>query len=890
MKNICVGLLAHVDAGKTTLSEALLYQSGAIRKAGRVDNRDAFLDTYALEKERGITIFSKMATLTAGETYVTLLDTPGHVDFSAEMERTLSVLDYAVLIVSGADGVQGHTKTLWGLLAKYEVPAFIFVNKMDQPGTDREALLAEIRRELSPACVDFAEAGSDAWAETLAMSGDEELLEDYLAEGAGVIDEETVRWLIDLRQVFPCFFGSALRMQGTAELLEALDGLTRMPEYPEEFGARAFKIARDEEGKRLTYLKVTGGKLLVKESLTRDGEKIQQIRVYSGRKYEAVPEVSPGMVCAVLGLTDTRPGQGFGCEEDALLPVLEPVLTYQVYFPAGVEPFVMLPKMRELEEEDPKLHVIWIEETQEIQVQLMGRVQLEVLREVMKERFGVEAEFGSGSILYKETVAAPVVGIGHYEPLRHYAEVHVLIEPGRPGSGITLATACSEDVLSRNWQRLILTHLAEKEHRGVLTGSPVTDVKITLIAGRAHLKHTEGGDFRQATYRAVRHGLKRARSILLEPVYEFRLEIPEENIGRAMSDLTRMGGEFGPPYQENGRAMLAGTVPVASLGDYQAEVTAYTRGTGKLMVNVKGYAPCHNAEEVIEARGYDSETDPRNPTGSVFCAHGAGFYVDWKDVERYAHLQAVLPGDEGRARLRADSFEPLPAYHREEGKWIGTDEVDEIVRSASSANRGKQRPRRNGVVRRRRAEQEMKVRSYGEESARRPAKPAPKLDDYLLVDGYNIIFAWPELRAMAETNVEGARLALQDTMCDYKAMWGGQVIVVFDAYRVKGHDTEISDYHNIHVVFTREAETADQYIEKFAHENSHRYNVTIATSDGMEQIIIRGENCLLLSARDLKDEVERVRNSLREEHLQESVTRMNTLEEKLKQAGADKIR
>ncbi|MBR1758251.1 MAG: TetM/TetW/TetO/TetS family tetracycline resistance ribosomal protection protein [Lachnospiraceae bacterium] len=874
-KYICAGLLAHVDAGKTTLSEAMLYESGTIRKAGRVDNQDAFLDNNALERERGITIFSKMAVLEFGETHLTLVDTPGHVDFSAEMERTLSVLDYAILIISGADGVQGHTKTLWMLLEKYQVPVFIFINKMDQPGTDGQALLHELRRELSINCVDLAARGTEEFAETLAMCGDEALLDRFLSEGASVIDTEAIASLIQKRGIFPCLFGSALRMQGVKELLASLDELMRQPTYPEAFGARIFKIARDEEGKRLTYLKVTGGRLKVKDALRTDGEKLQQIRVYSGRKYEAVAEAVPGMICAVTGLSDTHPGQGCGYEEDALLPVLEPVLTYQVLFPEGVEPFVMLPKMRELEEEDPKLSVIWNEESQEILVSLMGRVQLEVLHEVILERFGVDVAFGPGSIVYKETIAAPMVGIGHYEPLRHYAEVQLLLEPGKPGSGLTFATACSEDLLSRNWQRLILTHLAEKEHRGVLTGSAITDMKITLVAGRAHLKHTEGGDFRQATYRAVRHGLKRAISVLLEPVYAFELDIPEENLGRAMNDLTRMGGQFGAPYQEHGRAMLAGTVPVASLGDYQADVTAYSHGTGKLFVTLKGYAPCHNTEEVVAARGYDSELDPRNPTGSVFCAHGAGFYVDWTQVERYAHLHVVLPGDEDISRKKMQEFEPVPAYQRDEGKWLGVSEVDEILAQAGSANRGGKRPK-NGVVRRTRREESPVTRSYGTSSGK-AAKPAEKKEDYLLVDGYNIIFAWEELRSLAETTVDGARERLLEIMSNYQGIRGMHVIVVYDAYRVKGHKTELYDYHNIHVVYTAEAETADQYIEKFAHENSHKYNVTIATSDGLEQIIIRGEDCLLLSARDLLEDVNAASKQLREEYLGERVQRMNQL-------------
>lgn len=848
MGKIVVGILAHVDAGKTTLSEGMLYTSGAIRTMGRVDNRDAFLDTYALERERGITIFSKQAVFPLGTTQVTLLDTPGHVDFSPEMERTLQVLDYAILVISGADGVQGHTRTLWNLLRRYEIPTFVFVNKMDQKGTDAEVLLQELKNVLEEGCVDFSAKRDVHFYEEAAVCS-EDALEEFLETGR--LKKETLQELFLERQLFPCFFGSALRLEGVKEFVEQMQELIKVPAYPETFGAKVFKIARDEAGNRLTYLKITGGSLKVKAVI--EGQKVNQIRIYSGEKYEAVNEVEAGSICAVTGLSDTYPGEGLGAEQGTYLPVLEPVLNYQVIPTEGDDPILLLPKLRELEEEEPQLHIVWEEALQEIHVQLMGEVQLEVLKTLIYERFGAEVEFGQGNILYKETIQNTVEGVGHFEPLRHYAEVHLLLEPGEPGSGVQCMSVCSEDLLDRNWQRLILTHLMETEHRGVLTGAPITDIRITLVSGKAHLKHTEGGDFRQAVYRAVRQGLKQADSVLLEPYYEYRLELPSENVGRAMTDIERMHGTFGLPQTEADRTILTGMAPVSTMRDYQKEVHAYTRGNGTLQCTLKGYAPCHNTEEVLAATGYDSERDTLHPTGSVFCAHGAGFLVPWYEVKEYMHLPSIMQ------EKPSDSPEEKQTAYRvskETDAWIDTEEVDRIIAQSVGANKKqKTLPKK-------------KVPEYYK-STSKPKKQEVR-EEYLLVDGYNVIFAWEDLKDLAQVSIDGARGKLLDVLCDYQGMKKCNLIVVFDAYRVQGHKTEISTYHNIHVVFTKEAETADQYIEKFAHENGKKYNVTVATSDGLEQIIIRGQGCRLLSARELKDEIERTKKTLFEEHPQES--------------------
>ena len=848
MGKIVVGILAHVDAGKTTLSEGMLYTSGAIRTMGRVDNRDAFLDTYALERERGITIFSKQAVFPLGTTQVTLLDTPGHVDFSPEMERTLQVLDYAILVISGADGVQGHTRTLWNLLRRYEIPTFVFVNKMDQKGTDAEVLLQELKNVLEEGCVDFSAKRDVHFYEEAAVCS-EDALEEFLETGR--LKKETLQELFLERQLFPCFFGSALRLEGVKEFLEQMQELIKVPEYPDTFAAKVFKIARDEAGNRLTYLKITGGSLKVKAVI--EGQKVNQIRIYSGEKYEAFNEAKAGSICAVTGLSDTYPGEGLGAEQGTYLPVLEPVLNYQVIPTEGDDPILLLPKLRELEEEEPQLHIVWEEALQEIHVQLMGEVQLEVLKTLIYERFGAEVEFGQGNILYKETIQNTVEGVGHFEPLRHYAEVHLLLEPGEPGSGVQCMSVCSEDLLDRNWQRLILTHLMETEHRGVLTGAPITDIRITLVSGKAHLKHTEGGDFRQAVYRAVRQGLKQADSVLLEPYYEYRLELPSENVGRAMTDIERMHGTFGLPQTEADRTILTGMAPVSTMRDYQKEVHAYTRGNGTLQCTLKGYAPCHNTEEVLAATGYDSERDTLHPTGSVFCAHGAGFLVPWYEVKEYMHLPSIM-----QEKPSDSSEEKQTAYRvsKETDAWIDTEEVDRIIAQSVGANKKqKTLPKK-------------KVPEYYK-STSKPKKQEVR-EEYLLVDGYNVIFAWEDLKDLAQVSIDGARGKLLDVLCDYQGMKKCNLIVVFDAYRVQGHKTEISTYHNIHVVFTKEAETADQYIEKFAHENGKKYNVTVATSDGLEQIIIRGQGCRLLSARELKDEIERTKKTLFEEHPQES--------------------
>lgn len=857
MKQLTLGILAHVDAGKTTLSEAMLYLSGAIRKAGRVDNRDAFLDTYELERERGITIFSKQAVFSFDDLKITLLDTPGHVDFSAEMERTLQVLDAAVLVISAADGVQGHTVTLWKLLKRYQVPVFLFVNKMDQQGTDRDMLMQELCDRLGGGLTNFSEENRNTFLEELAMC-DEELLNCFLEKGD--ISEELIRKAIAQRKVFPCFFGSALKLFGVRELMEGIVRYMPISGYPKEFGARVFKITRDNQGNRLTHMKITGGCLKARDVL--ETEKVNQIRIYSGDKFEAVNEACAGQVCAVTGLLHTFPGQGFGLEKTVDRHMLEPVLSYCIYLPEGCDPAAFLPKLMQLQEEDPTLQVVWDEELKEIHAKVMGEVQIEILKHMIRERFGIEVSFGTGRIVYKETIADRVEGVGHFEPLRHYAEVHLLLEPAEPGSGLLFAADCSEDILARNWQRLILTHLEEKEHRGVLTGSPITDMKITLVSGRAHLKHTEGGDFRQATYRAVRQGLMEASGVLLEPIYEFRLEIPEEMIGRAMTDMEKLHGSFTLKERAGGVAILTGTAPVVTIQDYQKEVTAYTRGHGRLSLSLKGYGPCHNAEEVIAKRHYDPESDLKNPTGSVFCAHGAGFVVPWNQVKDYMHLESCFAGD--RECVMQTAFEEelerrkQAAVKRQENTgergemFIGTDEIDAIIgRTARSNSRSEFSGKREGWQREKKA-----GGNTAKASETRIYKGQPKKEKYLLVDGYNVIFAWEDLKELAGVNLDGARGKLLDILCNYQAIKGYHLMAVFDAYKLKGHGEEIMDYHNIQVVYTKEAETADRFIEKFAHENAGKYDVTVVTSDGLEQIIIVGAGCQLVSSREFRTEVE----------------------------------
>ena len=901
MKSMVLGILAHVDAGKTTLSEALLYLAGSIRKMGRVDNRDAFLDTYALERARGITIFSKQAALTWEGMPMTLLDTPGHVDFSAEMERTLQVLDYAVLVISGADGVQSHTITLWRLLAKYRIPVFLFVNKMDQPGTDREQRMRELQKRLDDGCADFAGAGTEEFTEHAAMC-DEKLLERYLETGD--VDDDEIRRLIKERRLFPCFFGSALKLTGVEELLGGIRKWALAPEYPQEFEAKVYKISRDDQGNRLTHLKITGGSLKVKGIISGGNtekpsetwqEKVNQIRVYSGDRYETVAEAEAGTICAVSGLTRTYPGQGLGAGQDSMVPVLEPVLNYQVKLPEGCDGAVMLPKFRQLEEEDPLLRVVWNEELKEISMQLMGEVQIEVLKSLIEERFGIQVEFGTGNIVYKETIAGAVEGVGHFEPLRHYAEVHLLMEPGERGSGLQFETRCSEDDLDRNWQRLVLTHLEEKVHRGVLTGAAITDMKITLVAGRAHNKHTEGGDFRQATYRALRQGLMEASCILLEPWYTFRLEVPEASIGRAMTDIEKRCGTCVIEENRQGQAVLTGQAPVAAMRGYQAEVMSYTRGQGRLACALKGYEPCHNSREIIGQTGYDPERDTENPTGSVFCAHGAGFVVSWDQVKEYMHVDSGLVIESPDGEEMEGERNPFSGRHpgqssagQEESSevWLGTDEIDAILERTFYAN-SRDKSARKGYPGKSRGSRSATAysgpvtRTYQKQEARQ---------EYLLVDGYNIIFAWEDLRELAEANIDAARGKLLDIMSNYQGIRKCQLIVVFDAYRVVGHDTEILDYHNIHVVYTKEAETADQYIEKFAHEHGRKYDVTVATSDGMEQIIIRGQGCSLLSARELLEEVNLANQTLREKYLEKQQKDRSYLLDSMSEEELKKIR
>lgn len=819
--HICIGLLAHVDAGKTTLSESMLYLSGRIRQQGRVDHGNAYLDTYELERARGITIFSKQAELVFGELEVTLLDTPGHVDFSAEMERTLRVLDYAILVINGADGVQGHTETLWKLLKQYRIPVFLFINKMDQNGTDAEKLLEELRVKLSGSCIRFGEAeDSEEFLENVAMA-EEQVLETYLEHGT--IERGEISRLIWERKVFPCYFGSALKNIGVKEFLAGLECYAKERSYPEEFGAKVYKIARDPQGNRLTYLKVTGGVLKVRDLIRYQDveEKVSQIRIYSGEKYDAVQEVRAGRVCAVTGLTKTYPGEGLGAEPPSEGPVLTPVLNYQLILPEGCDTHGMLLKLRQLEEEDPELHIVWNEELGEIHAQLMGEVQTEILQSMIRERFQTEVTFGPGNIVYKETIKRPAEGVGHFEPLRHYAEVHLLLEPGESGSGLVFAADCSEDVLDRNWQRLILTHLAEKEHRGVLTGSSITDMKITLVAGRAHLKHTEGGDFRQATYRAVRQGLKSTESVLLEPYYEFRMEIPAEFVGRALTDIQRMAGEFQTPDTEGDFAVITGSAPVSEMRDYQLEVTSYTKGRGRLFCTLKGYAPCHNAEEVIEQIGYDSEGDLDNPTGSVFCAHGAGFHVSWDQVPDHMHLEYVWTpeAEKEKSAIEAKKGQGSVQSGRVSSSFSRSVEEDKELEEIFLRTYGK--------IERKRPIAERRVESP-EERQKRIRKD--QMEEYLLVDGYNVIFAWEDLKELAKVNIEGARNKLMDVLCNYQGFKKCNLILVFDAYKVQGQELGVQKYHNIYVVYTKEAETADQYIEKVVHEIGRKYHVTVASS------------------------------------------------------------
>ena len=915
MKKSVIGILAHVDAGKTTLAESMLYLTGSIRKLGRVDHKDAFLDTYELERARGITIFSKQAVFAYKDMEVTLLDTPGHVDFSAEMERTLQVLDYAILVISGSDGVQGHTETLWRLLTRYKIPTYLFVNKMDMLGTDRNALMGELKKLLSDGCLDFSEDwNSKTFMESLAMC-DEELLDKYI-EG-GLVETKDIATLIADRKIFPCYFGSAMKLDGVQALLQGLEQFTRCSYYSDKFGAKIYKIARDDQGNRLTYMKITGGSLKVKTLLTNNKEngtesklqqkddykskekqvfqtpqgsgqedkkaiweeKVDQIRIYSGARYETVDQVDAGTVCAVMGLSKTYPGEGLGIESISELPILEPVLSYQIILPPECNAHSMLSKLRYLEEEDPQLHIVWSEHLKEIHVQLMGEVQIEILKSLIMERFGVNVEFSAGNIVYKETILGQVVGVGHFEPLRHYAEVHLLMEANEPGSGLRFYSNCSEDDLERNWQRLVLTHLEEKEHIGVLTGSPITDMKITLIAGRAHQKHTEGGDFRQATYRAVRQGLKKAASVLLEPYYNYKLEIPSECVGRAMSDIQRMSGYFNPLEIDREMTVLTGYAPVATMRGYQTVVIAYTKGRGRLFCTLKGYLPCHNFDEVIQAIGYDSERDLDNPTGSVFCSHGAGFVVEWDKVKDYMHLdsgwQRLEPEEtkEEQITVKTSTYDKNSLQEDKELEAIFVRTFGPIKQKLNSS------PGRLGHEKPAIEKKPTIEKEYMKQG--KDAKVKEPMKEYLLVDGYNIIFSWDELNELAKENMDAARRKLMDILCNYQGFKKCILILVFDAYKVKGGIGEVLNYHNIHVVYTKEAETADEYIEKVTHDIARKNRVTVATSDALEQLIIMGQGAARLSANDLKEEVIRIRDQIQRDYLEKQPTGRAYIKEQL---------
>ena len=839
MKRTVIGILAHVDAGKTTLSEAMLYISGSIRSFGRVDHGDAFLDTFALERQRGITIFSKQALLTLDGLQAALLDTPGHVDFSAEMERTLDVLDCAIVVISGPAGVQSHTLTLWRLLRQRKIPTFVFVNKMDLPSPSRAEILDDLRRSLGEGFADF----SDPDPEALAM-GSEELLEEYLETGS--VSQEALARAIQQGTLFPCWFGAALRLEGVEAFLDGLVRYAPAAQSGGPFGAKVFKISRDEQGVRLTHLKVTSGSLRVRDTLSGEGwtEKITQLRVYSGAKFQTVDEAFPGDVVAAVGLTRTLPGLGLGAEAQGQPPALEPVLTYRVVLPEGCDIHKALSQFRQLEEEDPQLHVDWNQQLQELRVRLMGPVQLEILHQLLLDRFGLEVSFSQGGILYKETIAAAVEGVGHYEPLRHYAEVHLLLEPAPRGSGLKIQTACREDDLDRNWQRLILTHLLEKQHLGVLTGSPITDLTITLVSGKAHLKHTEGGDFRQATYRAVRQGLMQAKSILLEPWYDFRLELPQASVGRAMTDLNQMDARLDPPETLGEMAVLTGAAPVAALQDYPQTVTAYTRGLGRFSCALRGYEPCQNQEAVVSALAYDPEADLENSPDSVFCSHGAGFVVKWDQVPQYMHLPSVLnpPKEEPPLRDLAAEYCAMVATDKELLQ-IFERTYGPIKREAAQALR----PARHAL----------RDKTY-------KASPQPQGPEYVLVDGYNIIFAWDELKQTAQDSLELARSQLIDRLRNYQGFRQCPVIVVFDAYKVKGNPGSVERFGDFSVVYTKEAETADMYIEKVTHELGRKHRVRVATSDGLEQIIILGHGALRVPASSFHQEVQQVEAAIRD--------------------------
>ncbi len=878
---LVIGILAHVDAGKTTLAESILYHSGSIKKLGRVDHKDAFLDTYALERERGITIFSKQAELMLKEKEVTLLDTPGHIDFSAEMERTLSVLDYAILVVSGSDGVQGHTQTLWKLLKHYQIPVFIFVNKMDQLSNDKEKLLEELKKKLDINCVYFGEnQGNEEFFENVAMC-DESLMEGYLENLK--IENDSICDCIQERKIFPCYFGSALKTQGIEEFLDGIEKYSKCQNYGEEFGAKVYKIGRDINDNRITYIKITGGSLKVKDSLSNNSddedklwkEKVDQIRIYSGEQYSAVNEAKAGTICAVTGLSKTYAGEGLGIEKELEVPVLEPVLTYQIKLPEDCNVHLMYSKLCLLEEEEPQLHIVWDEINNEIRAQVMGEVQIEILKRMILERFDVNVDFGKGSIVYKETIEDIVEGVGHFEPLRHYAEVHLIMEPAKRGSGLEFKSICSEDMLDKSWQRLILTHLEEKKHKGVLTGAYVTDIKVTLVSGRAHQKHTEGGDFRQATYRAIRQGLKNAKSVLLEPIYEFKLEVPSQMVGRALSDIQRMHGDFEPPIVEGDMAVVIGTAPVLTMQDYQTEVLSYTKGCGKLFCSLKGYERCHNEEEIIVEKNYDSEQDLENPTSSVFCAHGAGFVVPWNEVYSYMHIEAYK-------QKNAKQTEDL------EIKSINSAKIQSVSLGVNDKELEEIFTRTYGAIKQKRSSWSKNLgdAEYSSKRVVHSQKSLKQKENYLLVDGYNIIFAWEELNELSKVNFGAAREKLADILCNYQGFKDVKLILVFDAYKVEGSKGEVSKYNNIYIVYTKEAETADAYIEKVTHDIGRKHNVTVATSDALEQLIVWGQGANRMSANDLRIEIESTSVEIRES-LQEIKKDKNRLFDNLTEDVAD---
>lgn len=856
MKKIVIGILAHVDSGKTTLSEALLYQSGSISRLGRVDHKNSFLDTFSLERDRGITIFSKQAVFRYNDTEFTLLDTPGHVDFSAETERTLQVLDYAVLVISASDGIQSHTQTLWKLLAKYNVPCFIFINKMDLDNADKERVLNELKVKFSDSCVDFSCQDKSELFENIALC-DEKLLNQYYENEQ--INKEDIIACIHQRKIFPCMFGSALKLNGVEEFLECLYSYTQMPEYGSEFAGKVYKISEDK-GQRLTFLKVTGGSLKVKEILqsakNENSEKVNQIRIYSGDKFTAIDEATAGTVCAVTGITFTRPGDGLGAEASTGMPVLEPVLTYHLELPDTIDAHTALEKMKILESEDPQLKVVWNERLGEIQIQLMGDIQLEVLETIIAERFGINASFGKGNIIYKETIADTVEGVGHFEPLRHYAEVHLIMKPAKRDSGIVFKTDCKEDLLDKNWQRLILTHLYEKTHIGVLTGSPITDMEITLVSGKAHAKHTEGGDFRQATYRAVRQGLRSANSILLEPIYEYTLEVPTENIGRAMTDIQRMHGTFNTPETMGDFSVICGTAPVSTMYDYSREVVQYTHGKGRLICTLKGYEPCHNADEVIEKMGYNCDGDTDNPCDSVFCSHGAGYNVKWNEVKSHMHLPSALSSP--KSQYVENSKITLSKCKDKDNFFVLDKELMQIFEQTyGPIKKRSNHPNQNHFT--------FTKSSEKNESKKYKSVRAPKYSgtEYLLVDGYNVIFSWDNLKELAKDNIDGARNTLINILCNYQGYKKCEVILVFDAYKVKGNAREVEKINNINIVYTKEAETADMYIEKVSHKLAKNNKVRVVTSDALEQLIILEGGALRVSSKEFFFEIQKAEEDIR---------------------------